>query len=790
MNSTEYVKYAPLGFDLVVKELEKLCYLEMTKERFEDLLQIQASNLDYELDLTLAFKKVISQGYNFSLDIQKDLFKVLHKTEVKGAVLLTDELYEIKVGLEALNQIKTFALKEYKTEGNNLYYDFCLQIEVNQFILGVLDDTIDSNGNVKDDASPELKQIRNKIKKTQNYLTKRMQTVMLGAIKNGYAREDAQPTISNGRMVIPLKSESKRLLGGLSHGESGTGQTAYVEPKELFEHNNELQSLLEDEQSEIRRILLQVVDYIRGDNEELAHGFEKLVLYDFLQAKGKLADKINANKPSISSEGRCRIEEGRNPILVLRYGTDNTVPFDLELDQENRVLLLTGPNAGGKSILLKSVGVLQLMFQHGFLVPCSSDSEFSVFDQLFIDIGDGQSIDNELSTYSAHLSKMKHILDNCTANSLILVDEFGTGTEPDYGAALAESILFELNKKGIKGIFTTHFNSLKAFADKSKGVFNGGMLFNMQTLQPTFRFKPGSPGSSFALEIAKNLGLPERLIANASKNIGSTRLEYDKSLLELQDKSRQLLEQIDSLKRKEANLKELKNNYTELKDNLDKRKEFIEKQAKEKALQLLHETQLELKEFKQKFSQAKTEDRNKLKKELNTKTEKLEKKVSYKREVSKTPEVGDFVKHRLKGFEGEILKIGNNQATISNNGFEWKAKLDQLMVLNAAQKEESSINKRTKTSNISSELLSKRATFNHEIDVRGERTEAALKKVDAYINDSIMLSLDKVRIIHGKGEGILRQMIRNQLSGMAQVHALYDEHVDFGGSGITVVEFG
>ncbi len=778
--------YKSLGFDVILKELELHISLEITKNQLPKLMEISPNGLENELNLTQAFKEVSDKGYFFTLDLQKDLFKIVEKTEIKGSVLFTDELNELKRALILLDQIRHFSRKEFKSETNNLFAIFCSRLEVNEFILKILSDTLDDNGNVKDDASPALKELRARITKTQNYLSKRVQVIMLGAIKNGMAREDALPTISNGRMVIPLRSENKRLLGGISHGESGTGQTAYVEPKELFEHNNQLQELLEDERAEVRKILMQLVDSIRGNKDDLEKSVQQLVHFDFYQSKGKLASKLKAVKPIFSKESQLRIDGGYNPILLLKYGHENTIPFDLTLDNENRVLLLTGPNAGGKSILLKSTGLLQLMFQNGLLVPCADTSIFSVFKEIFIDIGDNQSIDNELSTYSAHLSKMKIMLENANENSLILVDEFGTGTEPDYGAALAESILYELNKKKIKGIFTTHFNNLKAFADKTPGVFNGGMLFNMSTLQPIFKFKSGTPGSSFALEIAKNLGLPADVIQNASKNIGKTRLNYDTALLELQDKTRVLLDEIDSLKRKEKNLNELKDNYIELKSTLEKRKGAIEKEAEKKALDMLTHTQLELKSLKDKFVQSKPIEKQEIKQELIEKVELLSKKVGFSSKDIKKPEIGDYVKHRLKGFEGEVIDIKQEIAKISNNGFEWKSRVDELMVLPKADQP-----KKVKlSSNLTGHMMQKRSQFSQDLDVRGKRTEEALNLTDLFVNEAIMLGFDSVRILHGKGEGILRQMIRNLLQGMAQVTSVQDEHVEFGGAGITVVEFG
>lgn len=776
--------YDSLGFTLIQDDIRSFCQLQMTLDRSDDLFQIAPDYLSYELELVEAFRSNQSKGFNFRLDnINRDLFKVLQKTKIQGSVLLLDELFELKTALNAIYEIKQIAKKEYRAT-DNAYAMFCHDLRVNEFIRSLLEDTIDHNATVKDDASPELKKIRNQIKKTQNFLTKRVQTILLGAIKSGYAREDALPTISSGRMVIPVRSENKRLLGGVPHGESGSGQTAYVEPKELFEHNNVLQSLFEDETAEIRRILLQIVALIREDQPELEESIRMLVSYDFYAAKAKFAAKVNGIKPKISEQGAFKVLKGKNPILVMRYGDAVTVPFDLNLDQDHRVLLLTGPNAGGKSILLKSIGLLYLMFSSGILVPCDSESEFCLFDELFVDIGDNQSIDNELSTYSAHLSKMKYTLDHATNKSLVLVDEFGTGTEPDYGAALAESILDELNKKQIKGVFTTHFNSLKAYAENKKGVFNGAMLFNMKSLKPTFLFKAGDPGSSFALEIAKNMGLSDKLLKDATSKLGKSRLDYDQALLSLQDKNRELQESLNSLDRQKLNLEALKVNYKELKTNLENRKESIQLNAEKEALKLLKETQIELKQFKDKFANAKQNEKPELRKELAHKTEVLSKKLDVKPVINKKAGLGDFVRHIVKGFEGEVVTVNSdrNEAKISQNGFEWKAKVEELQVIKRGEKEP------PKRSNISAQLMEKRTHFSQDLDVRGKRTEEALKILDGFINDAILLGMERVRVIHGKGEGILRTMIRNELKGTANVKETFDEHVDFGGAGITVVE--
>lgn len=744
----------------------------------------------------------------------------LSKIRIEGLFLDIPELVALKNSLESLHAILRFF--QGKTETYPVLTAKAGQIQLFPYVLQHLDSIVSKHGTIKDNASSELGEIRRQILKKQSGISRRMQALLQDAQTEGWAEKDTAIAIRDGRMVIPVPAAYKRRVNGIVHDESATGKTSYIEPTEIIETNNEIRELQLEEKREITRILRKFADDIRPYIEDLIPAYDFLAFVDYTKAKALFGIEMDAISPVFTSAPEMLWYEARHPLLYLSFkNTDKTlIPLRIEINEEQRIILISGPNAGGKSVCLQTAGLLQYMFQCGLPVPVSEASRFGIFKKILIDIGDEQSLENDLSTYSSHLINMKNFVRYGDRDTLVLIDEFGTGTEPMLGGAIAEAILHALNDHHVKGVITTHYTNLKHFASATPGIENGAMLYDNHRMMPLFQLEIGKPGSSFAFEIAKKIGLSKEILDEAASKVGEEHIHYDKHLKDIARDKRYWEEKRKKIHENEKRLDEVVEKYSqELQEASRLRKEII-KEAQEKAKELLAEANKTIENTIRKIreNQADKEKTRKLREEMEAQKQKLfaeeeeEKRLKQKiekikkRENRKKKEIpqtsplsshqpaeiqlqkGDFVKLPNQAV-GEILEIKDKNAVIALGNIRTNVSVDKLEKVSVNQ-----VKKQIRTSSPSvypdfrENISQKRLLFKPEIDVRGMRGEEALQKVTDFLDEAVMLDSKNLRILHGTGTGALRQIIRQFLSTNPLVGSYADEQVQLGGAGITVVK--
>lgn len=744
----------------------------------------------------------------------------LSKIRIEGLFLDILELVALKNSLESLHAILRFF--QGKTETYPVLTAKAGQIQLFPYVLQRLDSIVSKHGTIKDNASSELGEIRRQILKKQSGISRRMQALLQDAQTEGWAEKDTAIAIRDGRMVIPVPAAYKRRVNGIVHDESATGKTSYIEPTEIIETNNEIRELQLEEKREITRILRKFADDIRPYIEDLIPAYDFLAFVDYTKAKALFGIEMDAISPVFTSAPEMLWYEARHPLLYLSFkNTDKTlIPLRIEINEEQRIILISGPNAGGKSVCLQTAGLLQYMFQCGLPVPVSEASRFGIFKKILIDIGDEQSLENDLSTYSSHLINMKNFVRYGDRDTLVLIDEFGTGTEPMLGGAIAEAILHALNDHHVKGVITTHYTNLKHFASATPGIENGAMLYDNHRMMPLFQLEIGKPGSSFAFEIAKKIGLSKEILDEAASKVGEEHIHYDKHLKDIARDKRYWEEKRKKIHENEKRLDEVVEKYSqELQEASRLRKEII-KEAQEKAKELLAEANKTIENTIRKIreNQADKEKTRKLREEMEAQKQKLfaeeeeEKRLKQKiekikkrenRKKKETPQTsplsshqpaeiqlqkGDFVKLPNQAV-GEILEIKDKNAVIALGNIRTNVSVDKLEKVSANQ-----VKKQIRTSSPSvypdfrENISQKRLLFKPEIDVRGMRGEEALQKVTDFLDEAVMLDSKNLRILHGTGTGALRQIIRQFLSTNPLVGSYADEQVQLGGAGITVVK--
>ena len=749
-----------------------------------------------------------------------DARPILSKIRIEGLFLDIPELVALKNSLESLHAILRFF--QGKTETYPVLTAKAGQIQLFPYVLQRLDSIVSKHGTIKDNASSELGEIRRQILKKQSGISRRMQALLQDAQTEGWAEKDTAIAIRDGRMVIPVPAAYKRRVNGIVHDESATGKTSYIEPTEIIETNNEIRELQLEEKREITRILRKFADDIRPYIEDLIPAYDFLAFVDYTKAKALFGIEMDAISPVFTSAPEMLWYEARHPLLYLSFkNTDKTlIPLRIEINEEQRIILISGPNAGGKSVCLQTAGLLQYMFQCGLPVPVSEASRFGIFKKILIDIGDEQSLENDLSTYSSHLINMKNFVRYGDRDTLVLIDEFGTGTEPMLGGAIAEAILHALNDHHVKGVITTHYTNLKHFASATPGIENGAMLYDNHRMMPLFQLEIGKPGSSFAFEIAKKIGLSKEILDEAASKVGEEHIHYDKHLKDIARDKRYWEEKRKKIHENEKRLDEVVEKYSqELQEASRLRKEII-KEAQEKAKELLAEANKTIENTIRKIreNQADKEKTRKLREEMEAQKQKLfaeeeeEKRLKQKiekikkrenRKKKETPQTsplsshqpaeiqlqkGDFVKLPNQAV-GEILEIKDKNAVIALGNIRTNVSVDKLEKVSANQ-----VKKQIRTSSPSvypdfrENISQKRLLFKPEIDVRGMRGEEALQKVTDFLDEAVMLDSKNLRILHGTGTGALRQIIRQFLSTNPLVGSYADEQVQLGGAGITVVK--
>ncbi|MBO5863314.1 MAG: Smr/MutS family protein, partial [Paludibacteraceae bacterium] len=650
----------------------------------------------------------------------------------------------------------------------------------------------------------------------QSSISRSLQGILRQAQSDGFVDKDVNPTMRDGRLVIPVSPAFKRKIKGIVHDESATGKTVFIEPEVVVEANNKIRELESRERREVIRILTSVTNEIRPRVDELFFSYEFLAQIDFIRAKALFAVQTNSVLPV--TENRVVVDwyHAVHPLLFLSHQRQgkSVVPLDITLDKGDRILLISGPNAGGKSVCLKTVGLLQYMFQCGMLVPMAEGSHIGFFEKIFIDIGDEQSIENDLSTYSSHLTNMKFFVKNCNAKTILLIDEFGGGTEPQIGGAIAESLLGHFNNKQAFGVITTHYTNLKHFATETEGVVNGAMLYDRHLMQPLFRLEIGNPGSSFAIEIARKIGLPESVIAEASEKVGADYINMDKYLQDIARDKRYWETKRQNIRQKEKRIEELEAKYESELSAINAQRKEVVRQAKSESKQMLEqanamientirkikEAQAEkekTKEIRKEFERFKSEnsdEANVSENSIDKKIAKLREKQQQKGQTAQSKElaalkIGDNVRIKGQNGAGEIIELQGKNAVVAFGMLKTSVKVDKLERVSKTQ-----IKKEMKRSSFVSvdtteDIRQRSLNFKREIDVRGMRGDEALQAVQYFVDDALILSVDRIRILHGTGTGALRQIIREYLNTVHGVSSFHDEHVQFGGAGITVVEF-
>lgn len=817
-----------IGFDRIRELVKSHCLFEPGKERVDEMSFMTDHELIMqELKLVEEFQRVNTGDEELPIQHFTDNREALKKAEVEGTYLLTEEVFTLQKSLDSIRAILHF----FKSDEEEKYpelKELCKPVKVFPFVGDRIQKILNKHGKIRDNASSTLHQIRRSQQEKQGAVSKKLNQVMNKAQREGWVDDDAAPTFRDGRPVIPVMAGNKRKLGGMIHDESATGKTVYIEPAEVVELANEIRELEYAERREIIQILLEFTTDIRPYIPELLESQEFLTTIDFIRARALFATRLEAIKPQLKNEQLFDWRNARHPLLYLAYKAEKkeVVPLSFHLADRNRILLISGPNAGGKSVCLKTIGLLQYMLQCGMLVPCGEDSVFGLYAGIFIDIGDEQSIDNDLSTYSSHLLNMKHFLKHAAADTLVLIDEFGTGTEPMLGGAIAESILENLNQAGTSGIITTHYTSLKHYATSTEGIVNGAMLFDNQKMQPLYQLQVGKPGSSFAFEIARKIGLPEEVLAKASEKVGQDHIDFDKHLREILRDKKYWEGKRQKIRHSEKKLEELMARYEQELKESEKQRKAIVKEAREKADAMLseanrkieqtireikeaeaekertREVRKDLGEFKENLEIEKGREEQKVEKrleEIRRKGSELEtrrpdlkqrsQKTLAQKQVKEDPEihVGDMV--RIEGQEaaGEVLEIKGKNCVVAFGMLKTNTKLNQLHKIMSEEALRLKRKDRSKVNLGDWNVSSRRVQFRPDIDLRGKRADEAMDLVVDFIDEAIMVSARDLRILHGKGNGVLRQLIREYLHTVDLVEWYGDAHVDQGGAGITLV---
>lgn len=801
-----------IDFTAIRQMLEERCLSSLGKENVQGItFSDDYGSISQWLDQTEELFRLLNESEEALpagdfFDIRNSLSRV----RVEGLFLDENDVFEIRKALEAVRRLVDFIAKQ----------DVQLYPELHALLDGVtlfpeiirqIDLILDKFGKIKDHASPALSRIRKEILNVQGSVSRTLGAILRQAQADGYVEKDVAPTMREGRLVIPVSPAFKRKISGIVHDESASGKTVFIEPAQVVEANNRVRELEGEERREIIRILTAFTDFVRPYSEDIMQSQHFLGKIDFLRAKAIFAGQIGAIRPKMDDACLLEWNKAVHPLLFLslRKQGKQIVPLDMILNERQRILLISGPNAGGKSVCLKTVVLLQYMLQCGLLIPVHESSRCGIFQRLFIDIGDEQSIENDLSTYSSHLLNMKFFVRNCNERTLLLIDEFGTGTEPMIGGAIAEATLERFNRNQAYGVITTHYTNLKHYAEDAEGIVNGAMLYDRQHLQPLFQLQIGNPGSSFAVEIARKIGLPEDLIRDAADKVGAEHLDYDKHLQDIVRDKRYWEKKRQQIRQKEKKLEELLSKYeSEMTDINKQRKEIVQK-AKAEAGELLNEANARIENTIRRIreSQAEKEKTKDIRKDLQQFKEQViqvqpDKKNDRRPEKSelkkqkKTPaaqeqpvlSVGSLVRLKGQTATGRIMEMQEKSAVVAFGQLKSSVKLSQLELIsnNQLKKETRKIHA---VDTVTDDVRRKKMDFRSEIDVRGMRGDEALQAVTYFVDDAIMVGVGSVRILHGTGTGALRQLIRQYLGTVYGVRHYHDEHVQFGGAGITVVEF-
>jgi len=858
-----------IGFSEIRRLLKERCLSTLGKEEVDRIsFSTKADEVNEWLAQVRDFRRIQEETENFPLSYFYDVRASVLRARVENTFLEEHELFDLRRSLDTIAQIVKFLNTNvdgddeeneeqdgWKVDKKYPYpalHRLAEDIMTFPQLISRIDQILDKFGHIRDNASPKLLDIRRELARTEGNISRILNGILRSAQSEGVVEKDVTPTLRDGRLVIPVVPNLKKKIRGIVHDESATGKTVFIEPAEVVEANNRVRELESEERHEVIRILTEFTDKVRPHIKEIILSYLFLGQIDCIRAKAELAKIIRGFEPEVKKGPAMDWIQASHPLLRLSLERQDkkVIPLDITLTKQKRLLIISGPNAGGKSVCLKTVGLLQYMLQCGLSIPVGDRSTTGMFTNIMIDIGDEQSLENDLSTYSSHLLNMKNMMKHANESTIILIDEFGTGTEPAIGGAIAESVLNQFCQKNAFGVITTHYQNLKHFADSHEGVANGAMLYDRHEMKPLFQLAIGQPGSSFAIEIARKIGLPEQVIQEASEIVGSDYIQSDKYLQDIVRDKRYWETKRQNIHQREKDMDKAVSRYeTRLQEIEAQRKEILAK-ARQEAEELLKESNKKIentiREIREK--QAEKEETKRIRQELHEfekevsaidtkanddmiarqiekikqrkarhekhKAEKAQKQEQAaatlrqavnKQTGTKVLEVGDEVRIKGTSSTGKLESIDGKTATVIFGGMRTKLKLNRLEY--AATPSASSQDSQEKTLSKNEEMAERlrsygisketrktmddhKQNFHQDLDVRGMRGDEALTAVQYFIDDAILVGMPRVRILHGKGNGILRQLIRQYLGSVPNVTHYGDEHVQFGGAGITIVDIG
>lgn len=832
-----------IQFSEIRSLLKGYCLCQLGKDKVDEMaFSGDVAVINTMLRQTREFRRLQEESDDFPLQFFFDMRESVKRIRLEGTHLEENEIFDLRRSLETIATIVRF-LDRGSDEG---VYDYPTLHELTDGVLTFpeilrrIDQILDKYGKVKDSASPALADIRMQLHKAEGSVSRTLYSILRAAQSEGLVDKDVTPTVRDGRLVVPIAPGLKRKIKGIVHDESSTGKTVFVEPTEVVEANNRIRELEAEERREVVRILVDFTKLVRPYVNEIIYAYLLLAEIDFIRARAEFAVLVGGIEPEVQAAPVIDWISSRHPLLwlALKKQDKPVVPLDITLTRDRHILIISGPNAGGKSVCLKTVGLLQYMLQCGLSVPMSERSTVGVFKNLMIDIGDEQSIENDLSTYSSHLLNMKNMMRQANDGTLLLIDEFGTGTEPQIGGAMAEAVLNQFVKKQAWGVITTHYQNLKHYADSHDGIANGAMLYDRHEMRPLFQLAIGQPGSSFAIEIARKTGIPEEVIKEASEMVGSDYIQSDKYLQDIVRDKRYWENKRQNVHQREKELERTVARYEKEIADLEQSRKDILRKAKEQAEELLKESNKKIENAIREIreSQAEKEETKRIREELNEfkagvseidakanddliakkirqiqerkerhkkhKDEKAERErqaaAKLREAASKAAkkegrnlEVGDSVKIRGLSTVGKIESMDGKNATVIFGGMRTKMPASRLEYVDMAEAKKEDVAPVFNVSRETRETIDNRKlNFHQDLDVRGMRGDEALNAVMYFIDDACLVGMSRVRILHGKGNGILRQLIRQYLATVPSVTSFRDEHVQFGGAGITVVDIG
>lgn len=807
-----------IGFNTIRALLSEKCVSDMGRAEVDDIrYSTSLEEVNKRLLKTHEFKSVLLFDDPFPAQDFNNLLPTLSRIAIDGTHIELDELGDLRNLINAVIQsVVYFRIRHEDGKYPNLW-ELCQNMALEKELLNAINRILDPKGNLRNDASDELSRIRAAIIRISNDADRKIRKLLTIAKQDGIVKEDAEMTVRNGRLCIPVQAQFKRRLQGFIHDESATGQTVFIEPTEVFSANNELKDLLNAEKREIIRILTTLTDQIRLSIPNLRVYHDFIGQIDLIRAKALFAIDIQAGMPHLTDTQIIHLHKAKHPLLYLKFQNlkKEVQPLELELTPQQRILIISGPNAGGKSVCLKTIGLLQYMLQCGLLVPADETSEMGVFHDFFIDMGDEQSIENDLSTYSSHLRNLKVMLEKLNERSLFLIDEFGSGTEPTLGAAMAEAVLEKFYDSKSFGVVTTHYGNLKIFPDTHPESVNGAMLFDTTELRPLFMLKIGNPGSSFTYEIAAQIGFPQEVIDSAMQKSGTAQIDYERKLQEIEVEKLEIDKELRLVHSADEQLALMMQDYGEKFGELDKRRKEILQSAKnqatsiiENANKLIEKTIRDIKEAKADpvKTRAIRKEAERVKEALRKEIDEFElkegpkpvvplkytkpkRKPVEKNQTDPTIHIGDSVYIIDIQTVGEVSSINGDDVVVSFNSVSFRTSLKKLTKI--SKKEAKDVRRRgvrMDGGTLSEALNQKISQFKTQLDIRGTRADETIPILEDYIDEAVLLSIHQVKILHGKGNGVLRNIVRQYLAKRKEVISFRDEDLQFGGYGITVVD--